>query len=59
MKDSQKLIIRFEHQEGVEEVSYERTDIRSDESFWHWFNHCWHGLGLTFVSKELDDDAPR
>jgi hypothetical protein len=54
--DKQKLTIKFEHQYGAEEVSFERIDILDEELFWSWFINIWPALGLSFVKEGIEND---
>lgn len=58
MSDTQRLIIRFEHSEGYEEVIYERREgpRGNDPVFWDWFKNAWRALGLNFIAEELEHD---
>jgi hypothetical protein len=49
----QRLIIRFEHDDGVQEVHYEQPDIVLDDVFWNWFNSSWSTLGFPSISEDL------
>lgn len=52
----EKLIIRFEHENGSSEVSFEEKELSSNELFWSWFMASWSSLGLTFVRNGIEEN---
>jgi len=51
---NQRLIIRFEHDGGIEECILSRPSISGDDLFWLWFINVWPCLGLDFIKSELE-----
>ena len=52
-----RLIIRFEHDEGSYEAVYEHNCISgNDPLFWDWLKSAFTTIGFSFVTKELDYD---